>query len=477
MQIKLTQLETWLDQKLLIPDSIKDAFIINGISIDSRTVIKGNLFIALSGTQFDAHNFLAEVEAKGAVAVVVEKATCLRIPIFLVQNTRIALRKIASCWRKQFSIPIIAVTGSNGKTTVKEMIVAILKTAFGDDCYLATYCNFNNEIGVSLTVLGLRDKHRACVIELGISRPGETAILANIVQPTVALINNAQREHQEFLITVESVARESSTIFESLQINGVAIFPIDDKYVWIWRNQLRNIKMSCRVLNFGFAKNANVSARYFPTAFGNCITIVICINKMVQEFKLNLAAFGAHNVRNVLAAITCVLGLNNISTKDIIQGIETFIPIRGRLKSNIVAHGLLNIIDDTYNANPDSVRVAIDVLASITDVMRRILIIGDMAEIGTQAKKYHEEIGWYAYKRGIQYFFGFGIVMRYAVETFNNFCIRNDKYEYQGRFFDLIEDINAIAEDTIVPYTTVLVKGSRCMKMERIVQHLINKFL
>lgn len=470
MKTTLEQLANWLGHSV-IPSSA-NTLTVCGIAIDSRTVVAGNVFIALCGERFDSHNFLASVEIQGAVAVIVERIPLnLQIPVFVVPNTRIALRQIASHWRKKFSIPLIAITGSNGKTTVKEMIAAILSATFSEGCYLVTSGNLNNDIGVPLTLCKLQSQHRVAVLELGMNHPGEIAILADITRPTLALVNNAQREHQKFMLNVEAVARENGVIFSVLPPDGIAVFPIEDQYAWVWRHQLST---RSRVLNFGLNVEANISATYLRTRFGNRIVVTTRINNELQQFKVNLAAFGQHNVYNALAAIACALAAN-ISVLNIIRGLEAFVPINGRLQHKIASNGAL-IIDDTYNANPDSVRAAIDVLseADVPADVPRILVLGDINEIGHNEKKYYKEIGQYAYQCGIEYFFGFGSGIRYAVQAFYAESITcHYTVKVIAQHFNTIEAINLAVKQAASAHTLVLVKGSRFMKMERVVQYLV----
>ena len=245
MQATFEQLKQWLDGAKVHNDTGASAPLsIRGATTDSRAVVPGNLFIALRGERFDAHDFLDAVAAQGAAAVVVERVPAgLTLPAIVVPDTRVALGQIARHWRQQFKLPLIAVTGSNGKTTVKEMIASILAADFGEDRCMATRGNFNNEIGVPLTLFRLQPQHQAAVVELGMNHPGEIAVLAEIARPTLALVNNAQREHQEFMATVEAVARENGAVFAALPADGVAVFPAEDDYAWVWREIGR---ASCR---------------------------------------------------------------------------------------------------------------------------------------------------------------------------------------------------------------------------------------
>jgi len=423
----------------------------DSVSTDSRQAAPGALFVALRGEHFDAHDFLDQVAARGVAAVVVEKLPeGFPLPAIMVPDTLVALGRIGNAWRRRFDIPLIGVTGSNGKTTVKEMIAAILAAAFGADARLATQGNLNNEIGVPLTVMRLLESHRAAVVELGMNHPGEIARLAAIAAPTVALVNNAQREHQEFMHTVEAVARENGAVLASLPDDGMAVFPGDDEYTGIWRE----LAAGRKVLTFGLTQACDVRATYTSNGFGSELTITA-----PTGFTIKLSAAGEHNVRNALAACACALAAG-IPVEAIVRGLEAFAPVNGRLQRKQAANGA-TVIDDTYNANPDSVRAAIDVLAQSAG--QRILVLGDMGEVGTQGPEFHEEIGAYAASRGIGAVLATGDLARHMVGS-------------GAQHYEQFDDLLAALDKQLGSKSdaTVLVKGSRFMKMERVVQHLIN---
>jgi UDP-N-acetylmuramoyl-tripeptide--D-alanyl-D-alanine ligase len=375
------------------------------------------------------------------------------LPALLVPDTRVALGEIAAYWRRQFAIPVIGVTGSNGKTTVKEMIASILTAEFGCDNYLATRGNLNNDIGVPLTLFRMDAEQKAAVIELGMNHPGEIAQLAAIAQPTVALVNNAQREHQEFMASVEAVAQENGSVISALPADGIAVFPADDPYSPLWRS-LAKASGKRKILTFGLSLDANVSCTYVPQAFGSAMTVRVG----QREFSLRLAAAGAHNVRNALAAIACALAIG-IHKRAIVQGLESFVPVNGRLQHKLGRNGA-TVIDDTYNANPDSVKAAIDVLALAP--APRVLVLGDMGEVGSEGRKFHEEIGAYASGRGIDQLLTLGELAASAANAFGA----------RARHHDSLDTLNEAVSALVKPHTTVLVKGSRFMRMERVVQHL-----
>jgi UDP-N-acetylmuramoyl-tripeptide--D-alanyl-D-alanine ligase len=432
----------------------------DGVSTDSRTVAPGALFVALRGEHFDAHDFLPQV-AHNAAAVVVERLPQGWIPpatlaVILVPDTLVALGQIARWWRSQFDLPVIGVTGSNGKTTVKEMIAAILAAAHGEEDRLATRGNLNNEIGVPLTLFRLAPHHSSAVIELGMNHPGEIGRLARIAAPTIALVNNAQREHQEFMHTVEAVARENGAALAALPADGTAVFPSHDAFTPIWRE----LAGSRRTITFGLTKEADVSCTFRPADFGNQMFVSIrCSDGELVQFYVGLQAAGEHNVRNALAAVACTAAAG-ISFDHVKAGLDSFAPVSGRLQKKTAASGAA-VIDDTYNANPDSVRAAIDVLAHAP--APRVLVLGDMGEVGTQGKQFHEEIAAYAEQKGIEQVLVTGTLAQHMASA----------TAPAVRHFEQFDALLAAVDAAVTPNTTVLIKGSRFMKMERVVQHLI----
>ncbi|XLZ73031.1 UDP-N-acetylmuramoyl-tripeptide--D-alanyl-D-alanine ligase [Massilia sp. SR12] len=440
----------------------------DGVSTDSRTAGAGQLFVALRGEVFDAHDFLPQLAGSGVAAVLVEKLPeGWSLPAIVVPDTLVALGQIANYWRKQFALPVIGVTGSNGKTTVKEMIAAILAAAHGEEGRLATRGNLNNEIGVPLTLFRLHSGHRSAVVELGMNHPGEIGRLSAIAAPTIGMVNNAQREHQEFMHTVEAVARENGSVLAALPGDGVAVFPHGDEFTPVWRE----MSVGRRVLTFGLDAAANVSCTYTAGDFGAELAVTIrpsaaaagvgasasfaAPDAVLRHFTVSLQAAGEHNVRNALAAIACTYAAG-IDTSTIRTGLEAFAPVNGRLQKKQAANGAL-LIDDTYNANPDSVRAAIDVLAKAR--APRVLVLGDMGEVGTQGKEFHEEVAAYAASKGIEHVLATGELAAHMAPH----------AEHHQEFDALLQAVTA----AVTPDATVLIKGSRFMKMERVVQHLI----
>lgn len=449
MQSTLAKLQPHIAGAVLGADAQFD-----GVCIDSRKVQPGNLFVALRGEHFDAHDFLPEVLAKGAAALVVEALPAgVQAPALIVPDGRAALGQIGRYWRSAFTLPVIGVTGSNGKTTVKEMIAAILAAAFGPGNYLATRGNLNNEIGVPLTLFGLQPAQRAAVIELGMNHPGEIGVLAAIAQPTVGLVNNAQREHQEFMASVAAVAEENGAVIHALPADGVAVFPADDPFSALWRGYAQQ-QPGRRSLTFGLNDAADVRCTYRANDFGSDLSITAG----GRQFPVRLAAAGVHNVRNALAATACALAIG-IDPAAIQRGLESFAPVNGRLQRKR-AHNGACIIDDTYNANPDSVRAAIDVLAQAA--APRILVLGDMGEVGSAGQQFHQEIGAYARDSGIDHFLAIGELTPAAVAAFGA----------GGRHCADLAALNQALAALLTPAATALVKGSRFMRMERLVQGL-----
>jgi UDP-N-acetylmuramoyl-tripeptide--D-alanyl-D-alanine ligase len=423
-----------------------------GVNSDSRTIAPGELFVALKGDNFDGHDYVAEVLAKGAAGALVEagwaQAQGAGLPLVAVDNPRSALGRLAADWRRRFDIPVIAVTGSNGKTTVKEMIAAILAAEYGADNRLATAGNLNNDIGLPLTLLRLRAHHRAAVIEIGMNHPGETAELAPICAPTVALINNAQREHQEFMKTVAAVAEEHSAVIAALAADGMAVINADDEFADYWRG----IAGARALWDFGLDFPAAVTAGCRVEPDGMSLDIATPAGRMAAR----LAVIGIHNARNALAATAAALAAG-VTLDAARRGLESFRPVKGRLQLKAGLGGA-TVIDDTYNANPDSVGAAIDVLASFPGY--RILVLGDMGEVGDKAGQYHDEVGGHAKSMGIEQLLALG---DYAAAAAHNFG------EGAGHFAR-IEDLIAALRPELRAGVTVLVKGSRFMRMERVVQ-------
>ncbi len=420
------------------------------VHTDTRTLRSGDLFVALKGENFDAHDFLAEARASGATAAIAHHGlSSAGLPGLEVSDSKLALGQLASSWRSQFDLPLIAVAGSNGKTTVTQMIASILR-AWKQDAAFSTEGNFNNNIGVPLTLLRLTPAHQIGVVELGMNHPGEIAYLAGLTRPAIALVNNAQREHLEFMATVEAVAVENGSVIDALDAQGVAVFPADDTYTAVWRK----IAGKRTVLTFALESPADITAD--ARWVGNSWRVQAATPAGPVEFTLTIA--GRHNVKNALAALACALAAGS-PLASIAAGLTAFMPVKGRSRAaQVTVEGhMLNLIDDTYNANPDSMRAAIDVLAGLPGP--RLLVMGDMGEVGSQGPQFHEEAGQLARAQGIDKLFTLGTQSARAASSFG-----------QGLHFDDMAGLNAAVLAELPQLGSVLVKGSRFMKMERVVQ-------
>ena len=427
----------------------------DSVGTDSRSVSAGMLFVALKGERFDGHDFVREVLAKGAAGAMVERPWADAnpdLPLIAVNDTRLALGQLAAAWRRRFAIPLIGVTGSNGKTTVKEMCAAILRVQFGGgDTVLATAGNLNNDIGLPLTLLGLGPSHRAAVIEMGMNHLGEIDYLTHLAAPTVALVNNAQRAHLEGLGSVRNVALAKGEIFAGLPADGVAVFNADDAQAAIWRELSRER----RQMTFGLDRPADVRAQFAGHGLGGELRLATAQG----EIQVMLAVPGGHNARNACAAAAATLAAG-ATVAAVKQGLEQFTGIKGRLQRRGGHKGAV-VLDDSYNANPDSMRAAIDVLAAVPG--KRILVMGDMGEAGAAAGQFHDEIGGYAKSHGIDRLLCLGELSAAAAANFGD----------GGRHFQRIEDLIGMLPTELEAQATVLVKGSRFMRMERIVEAIV----
>ena len=424
------------------------------VHTDSRTLQNGDLFVALKGERMDAHDFLPQVQAQGLASAVIAHGGLkdLGLSGIEVPDTTAALAALAAGWREQFGLPLIAVTGSNGKTTVTQMIASILRAHAGEGAF-ATQGNFNNAIGVPLTLFRMTAQHRIGVVELGMNHPGEIADLACIAQPTVAMVNNAQREHQEFMHTVQAVAQENGSVLGYLPIDGTAVFPADEEFTPLWRK----LAAGRKVLTFGGtgADVTAVSAQWADSAW----QVQVQTPQGVFDCALHIA--GRHNVRNALAATASALAAG-VPIAAIAQGLNAFLPVKGRSRSTSVvcAGRRIDVVDDTYNANPDSVQAAIAVLAELP--APRLLVLGDMGEVGDQGPAFHIEAGQLAKQAGIESLMALGPQMQQAVVAFGA----------GAQHFDEMAALVAAVQARMGETASVLVKGSRSMKMEQVVQAL-----
>ncbi|MCB1976735.1 MAG: UDP-N-acetylmuramoyl-tripeptide--D-alanyl-D-alanine ligase [Nitrosomonas sp.] len=440
-----------------------DNVLFTGVSTDSRTVCPGELFVALTGENYDGHQFVRAAREQGAVAAMVEHdlndaALSTDFPLVCVENTRSSLGQLSARWRQRFSMPLAAVTGSNGKTTVKEMLAAILRCAVEgtvgpDDCpsrVLATVGNLNNDIGVPLMLLRLREIHQYAVIEMGMNHAGEIAYLTRLAQPDVAVITNAGAAHIEGLGSVEAVARAKGEIFAGLSQQGAAVINADDDYAPLWRTLIGKR----RVIDFGFSAKAQVSAEFKSEPYGS--TIQLKLPDGIQHVTLKVP--GTHNIRNGLAAAAAAVALG-VNSGAIVAGLERFKGVQGRLQIKQGRNRSV-LIDDSYNANPESVKAALAVLAAAAG--KKILILGDMGELGKTARDLHRTIGEEARLLKLDELMTVGELSRCA----------SDAYGQGARHFNDMEALLDSLENRLDADVTVLVKGSRFMHMERIVNRL-----
>ncbi len=418
-----------------------------GVCGDSRQVAPGDLFVALRGARHDGHDHVLDAARRGAAVALVERRVPVAIAQILVPNTRIALAQLASAWRTVLGTPLVALTGSNGKTTTKEMIAAILGLA---GPVLATRGNLNNDLGVPYTLLRLAPEHRAGVIEMGANHPGEIAYLTAVTRPDVALLNNAGPAHLEGFGSVAGVADAKGEIFAGLRDGGIAVVNGDSEFAARWRA----MATPHRVVTFGLDEGADVCGRWQAQADGSRLRV----RHARGEFEAKLALPGRHNVMNALAATAASLAMG--ATPSMVQaGLAAMRPVHGRLEQRRGHHGAA-IIDDTYNANPASLRAGMEVLAARGG--RRLLVLGDMGELGESAAALHAEAGRTARALGLDGLYATGELSRHAVEAFGS----------GARHFSDQSGLVAALLPVLGANVTVLVKGSRSRRMENVVAAL-----
>ncbi|HMS26549.1 MAG TPA: UDP-N-acetylmuramoyl-tripeptide--D-alanyl-D-alanine ligase [Burkholderiaceae bacterium] len=459
----LLEMMPWVENGILYGDSNTQ---ILGVSTDSRSIVVGDLFVALKGEKFDGNRYLETAKIAGASAAITsENLTDFNFSGIQVNDTKIALGQIATAWRAKFNLPLIAITGSNGKTTVTQMVASILRAYKGEGA-ISTKGNLNNDIGVPMTLFQLTKRTEIGVIELGMNHPGEIEYLAAIAQPTIALVNNAQREHMEFMGSVHAVAKENGGILTTLPNDGVAVFPSDDAYSGLWLGMAKNRKVVMFSIEAEAGIRNNVSEHIYCDAHEwaeNKWTVSVKSPLGKISYQLHIA--GLHNVKNSLAAIACAYAAG-VPKEFIEQGLQNFRPVGGR--SHLMHFEMqgknISLIDDTYNANPDSMQEAVNVLAVMPGY--RLLVLGDMGEVGNEGEQFHKELGEYIKYKPIDRLFTLGEMANYVAVT-----------SEKGEHFHSVDTLKeaVLSQIAVKESISILIKGSRFMKMERIVECILNR--
>jgi len=419
---------------------------LSGISIDSRGIQKGELFVALKGENLDGHAFISEVTDRGAAALLISQPTDTHLPFILVPDTLLALGQLGCLFRERYQGPVIAITGSTGKTSVKEMTAHILR---GQGSVLANKGNFNNEVGLPLTLFDLNENHDFAVLELGARQAGDLTYLGCIAKPQVAIVNNVGPAHVEIFGSEEGTAAAKGEIYHQLASDGVAVINLDDKYAASFKITAANK----RILSFSLTnKAADLSVKNLQLeAFGSRFILV-----MEQgEAWVHLKIPGEHAVYNALAASALVRALN-LPLELIVQGLDSFAGVERRLQRRQGLKGAL-IFDDTYNANPASFKAAVDVLSH--QLGPKILVVGDMLELGVDAEMYHRQLGEYAHHKNINSLLAVGKLAQHAAIAFGA----------QGQHFDNKMDLINRLKNILSADTSVVVKGSKAMRMWEVV--------
>lgn len=420
------------------------------ILTDSRRLIPGAVFVALKGASFDGHDYALSACDAGAGVLILERSVGAPCPEIIVKDTALAYGALARAWRSQYAVPVICVVGSNGKTTTTQMIASILRAACGDECVVATQKNYNNGIGVPMTLLGFNAHTKAAVVEAGINHPGEMAQLVNWIRPTVVVMTNAQREHQEFLDGVEGAARENGMAIVALSAKGTAVLPQTDACLPIWQ-QLACAR-GCRVVSYAAEAPADVSARrdtegmHFTSKAG-------VVNAALQMP-------GRHVLHDATAAVAAAQAIG-VRSEAIECALSAFRPVSGRGVVHRLRNGAV-LIDEAYNANPDSMRAAIDVLADMPEP--RLLVLGDMGEVGDRGVEFHREIGLYAKERGINRLLAVGPLMREAVDAFGSYACH----------FESVESLEKAVAAEARQGGNILVKASNFMKLSELVRKVVD---
>lgn len=419
----------------------------SAVSIDSRRVFDGSLFFALGGARHDGHEYVPAARSAGAVAAVVcREEAAAGTPCIVVDDTQLALGRLAQAWRMKLPVTVVAITGNSGKTTTKEFTAAVLRTAAPT---LSTPGNYNNELGMPLTLLQLDESHRYAVIEMGQGRPGDIAYLARIARPAIALVTNVTGAHLGGFGSMEAIAAGKAEVYASLTGDGVAIVNLDDGFSGYWLDHLP----ACRRVTFGTAAVADVRAEVISVGDDGCARFELVAG--VTRVAVVLGIPGIHNVSNALAAAAVGM-VCGIPAEGIATALATVRPVGGRMAVRELPGGI-RLVDDTYNANPGSVRVAVDTLCAWPG--RRVLALGEMAELGPAAADLHREIGDYARQKGVDALFVTGSHASDVVAGFGDGA---------SAFVNPDELVKALRAE-LADGVTVLVKGSRSARMERVV--------
>jgi UDP-N-acetylmuramoyl-tripeptide--D-alanyl-D-alanine ligase len=429
---------------------------VSSVSIDTRAIQPGQLYVAIKGHNFDGNDFVAQAEQAGAATAIVHKGITVNIPHIVVDDTRLALAELAGAWRKKASVSVVGITGSNGKTTVKEMVAAILSI---NGNTLFTQGNLNNDIGVPLTLLRLSEQHRYAVIEMGANHPGEIEYTSRYAQADVAIITNVGPAHIEGFGSVDGVAKAKGEIIQTLKQDGVAVLNRDDDYFDYWKS----VAGTRKVMSFGIDERSDVKAHSIKTeiidhAFATTFELATAAGALTVKLKLA----GRHNVVNALAAAAACLALD-IDMQQIKQGLESVKPVTGRLQPLVSRLGNI-VIDDTYNANSASLKAGLDVLANCAG--ERWLVLGAFGELGPESPKIHEQMGELIKSSGVVRFLAIGSDARNTVKVFGK----------GAAFFDTQNDLIEALNQELKGDEAILIKGSRAQRMENVVAALVDNF-
>ncbi len=450
MKLSLSKLAIVTDGTLVSTDAI-----VHNMGIDARTLKDKSLFIAIRGEQWDGHDFVLQAKAAGATALLVDHPVDCDLPQLIVTNTKLALGLIAGFLRREYTLPVIAITGSCGKTTTKSLIASVLSQK---GSVLATQGTLNNDIGVPLTLLQLKPKHDFAVIEMGANHPQEIAYLTQMVKPTIGVITNAAPVHLEGFGSLQGVANAKAELYQHLLVDGLAILNIDDAQQMYWRSVIG----ARAYLTFGLNPSADVSASEVRLDNGGHLHFQL--HHAGESYPIQLPLLGLHNIHNALAA--AAVGFSSgLSMKHVRKGLEKVDHLPKRMNRFKGIHDS-TLIDDSYNANPTAFKVAIKLLMQLKTTNDALLIMGDMAELGAQAHEFHAEIGLFAKNAGLSQLLTVGPLSAAAANAFGDGALH---FEHQ-------EQLIAHAQQNLKVGSTILIKGSRSARMENIVTALTEPF-